>query len=171
MQRLRRLLELFGAGIFFVQRFTRYLYRTLDIGNRSGVQLFTVVVEKDEKFLGMLTAKDIFKLIGKSVETVYIRVSGLEGEDDFIKTKVDEMIENTLSKLVKVIPVNYIAIHAETHQTGGRKTKYAVQGRLVTEKGSFFADDTEWDPTKAVKIFLEKIEREVHSKIGMKRSR
>ncbi|MCK5023274.1 MAG: CBS domain-containing protein [Candidatus Aenigmarchaeota archaeon] len=131
----------------------------------------TVIVEKDEKFLGMITAKDIFKLIGKSLETVYVRVSGLDSEDNFIKGKVDDLIENTISKLIKVIPVTYVAVHVETHQSGGRRTKYSVEGRFVTEKGNFFAGDIEWDPTKAVKNFLDKIEREVHKKIDKKRGR
>ena len=128
-----------------------------------------VIVEKDEKFAGMITIKDIFKLIGKSLETVYVRISGLDKEDAFIKSKIDEMVDNTITKLLKIVPLRYVAIHVETHKTGGRRSKYSVQGRFVTERGNFYASDHEWDPTKAMKLFLEKIERGVHKKLERER--
>jgi CBS domain-containing protein len=128
-----------------------------------------VIVEKDGKFAGMITVRDLFKLIGKSLETVYIRISGLGGEDGFIKSKIDEMVDSTVTKLLKSVVVNYVAIHVETHRKGGRRTKYSVQGRFVTDKGNFHASDHEWDPAKAMKLFLAKIEREVHGKIERER--
>ncbi|UCC91736.1 MAG: CBS domain-containing protein [Candidatus Aenigmatarchaeota archaeon] len=128
-------------------------------------RICAVIVEKNGRFAGMVTVKDLFKLIGKSLETVYVRVTGLEGEDDFIKMKIDEMAENTIKKLLKLVTLTYVAIHVETHKTGGRRRKYSVKGRFVTEKGSFYASDHEWDPTKAMKLFLGKIEREVHKHI------
>ncbi|NIO22419.1 MAG: CBS domain-containing protein [Candidatus Aenigmarchaeota archaeon] len=128
-----------------------------------------VIVEGGEKFLGMITVRDLFKLIGKSLETVYIRISGLDMEDDFIKSKIDEMVDNTITKLLKSLEVNYVAIHVETHKSGGKRKKYSAQGRFVTDKGNFHASDHEWDPTKAMKLFLSKIEREVHKKVEMER--
>jgi CBS domain-containing protein len=128
-----------------------------------------VIVEEDDKFMGMITVRDIFKLIGKSLETVYIRISGLVDEDSFIKAKIDEMVDSTITKLLKIVPVTYVAIHVEKHKKGGRRTKYSVQGRFVTEKGNFHASDHEWEPTKAMKFFLGKIEREVHKKMEKER--
>jgi len=134
---------------------------------KSGLQV--VVVENEGKFLGMLTMKDIFKLIGKSLETVYIRITGLGEEDDFIKVKVNEMVENTVRKIVKFLKVNYVTIHVEIHKKEGRRRKYSVQGRFVTDKGNFYASDYEWEPTKAMKLFLEKIEREIDRRVGKER--
>jgi len=135
--------------------------------SREGV--CAVIVEENDKFMGMITVRDLFKLIGKSLETVYVRISGLEGEDAFIKVKIDEMVDNTITKLLKSLVVNYVAIHVETHKKEGKRMKYSVQGRFVTEKGKFYASDHEWDPTKAMKLFLGKIEREVHKKLEMER--
>ena len=129
----------------------------------------TVIVERNGRLMGMITVKDLFKLIGKSLETVYVRVTGLDDEDEFIRMKIDEMVENTISKLLKLLTVTYVAIHVETHKRGGRRKKYSVQGRFVTDKGSFYASDHEWDPTKAMKLFLAKVEREVHKKLGRER--
>jgi CBS domain-containing protein len=128
-----------------------------------------VIVEENGKFAGMITVRDIFKLIGRSLETVYIRISGLGGEDSFIKEKIDEMADNTITKLLKFLDVTYVAIHVETHKKGGKRTKYSVQGRFVTDKGNFYASDHGWDPTKAMKLFLDKIEREVRKKVEMGR--
>ncbi|NIO21467.1 MAG: CBS domain-containing protein [Candidatus Aenigmarchaeota archaeon] len=128
-----------------------------------------VIVEENDKFAGIITVRDIFKLIGKSLETVYIRISGLDEEDEFIKRKIDEMVDNTITKLLKSLTVNYVAIHVETHKSGGKRKKYSVQGRFVTDKGNFYASDHEWDPTKAMKLFLGKMEREVHKKVERER--
>lgn len=131
----------------------------------------SVIVEREGKFLGMITIKDIFKLIGKSLETVYVRVTGLGDEDDFIKAKIDGMIENTISKMLKSVGVKYVAVHVDTMKRGGKRKKYSVHGRIVTDKGSFHGSHSEWDPTKAMKILLSKIEREIRKSIGKERAR
>jgi CBS domain-containing protein len=130
-----------------------------------------VVVEEDNKFLGIITIKDILKLIGKSLETVYIRVSGLAEEDDFVRKKIDEMIEKTVQKTLKVVKVSYVVIHVETHKKKekGERMKYSVQGRFVTDKGNFYASDYEWEPIKAMKTFLDRMEGEIFKQIDKKR--
>ncbi len=133
--------------------------------------IHTVVVEDDGRFMGLVTLKDILKLIGKSMETVYIRLSGLSEEDEFVKKKIDDMIETTIGKLLKIVKINYVVIHVEEHKKKEKSElrKYSVQGRFVTDKGNFYASDHEWDPTKAMKLFLGKIETEVKRDTGKKR--
>jgi CBS domain-containing protein len=128
---------------------------------------YSVIVEDNGKFMGIITMKDVFKLIGKALETVYIRVSGLDNEDDFTKKKIDEMIENSIKKLLKMIKVTYVAINVERYKKKkrGERIKYSIHGRVVTDKGSFYANDYEWEPTKAMKMFLGKVERELHKHI------
>jgi CBS domain-containing protein len=137
----------------------------------SGKDIGVVVVEEDNKFLGIITIKDILKLIGKSLETVYIRVSGLAEEDDFVRKKIDEMIEKTVQKTLKVVKVSYVVIHVETHKKKekGERMKYSVQGRFVTDKGNFYASDYEWEPIKAMKTFLDRMEGEIFKQIDKKR--
>lgn len=130
----------------------------------------TVIVESEGKFRGIITAKDIFKLMGRETESVYTRVSGLDEEDEFVRSKIYEMVGGLLKKLSKVVPLRYMAIHAETRREGGRRTMYSIKGRLVTEKWNFYADEEGWEPTKTVKGLLEKIERSVRKRIGKQRS-
>jgi len=129
------------------------------------------VVEDGDKFAGMITIKDIFKFIGQSMETVHISISGLENEDDFIKGKINGRINNTVRKLIKVLKINYAVVHFETYKKEGGRRKYSVQGRFSTNKGNFHASESDWDPTKAMKNLLGKIEREIEKKLGKERNR
>jgi len=102
-------------------------------------------------------------------ESAKIQVSGLHGEDEFVRERVNEMIQETLSKITRSIPVMSVVIHVETHNKGGERNKYSVQGRFVTDVGSLHADDTEWNLTKAFGLFLGKIEREAQRKMEKER--
>ncbi len=140
------------------------------VNSISKKNIRTVVVEKNGKMMGIITPKDIFKLVGRSMETVYIRVNGLHDEDKFIQGKINEMINNSVGKILKKVPVNYVAINVTKHEKGGERVKYSVHGRIETGKGSFYANDHEWDATKAVKEFLGKIEKEISKQMGKSRS-
>jgi len=58
------------------------------------------------------------------------------------------------------LPLSYFVMHVRTYHKTGKRVKYSVQARLITEKGDFFADDYAWDLTKATKGVLAKIEKE-----------
>ena len=137
----------------------------------SSEEIYNAVVEDDNKFMGLITLRDLFKLICKSVETVYIRVSGLTEEDEFVRGKIDELIERSVQKVLKIVKVSYVVIHVEIHKRKEKsdRRKYSVQGRFVTDKGNFYASDHEWEPTKAMKLFLEKIESEVYKQVEKNR--
>jgi hypothetical protein len=47
--------------------------------------------------------------------------------------------------------------------------KYSVQGRFVTDRGNFYANDYEWEPIKAMKIFLDRVEGEIYKQNVRKR--
>jgi CBS domain-containing protein/ribosome-associated translation inhibitor RaiA len=120
-----------------------------------------ILVEDKGKVAGMITPKNILKLISSPVKGVYVNVSGLGKEDEFLTSIVNEEIENRLNKLEKIIPIKYLAMHYDKHEKGGERIKYSVKARLITEKGSFFAQDFAWDLTKTTKEVLRKLEREV----------
>ncbi len=127
--------------------------------------VYTVVVEDDERFLGIITIRDILKLIGKSGKTIYMRISGLDEEDEFVKSKVNELVNRSIERLLKFVNINYIVINVDIYRKTGKRMKYSVHGRFVTNKGSFYASCYDWNPVKALRIFLEKIERVVLKKV------
>lgn len=123
-----------------------------------------VVIEDRGRVAGIVTPRLVLKLIGKKVEGVYVRISGLQEEDNFIKSVVDEEIRNEVRKLGKFFPVRQMVIHVDRYHETGRRIKYSVKARMMTGRGMFFADDHAWDVTKAVRGVLQKFEREILKK-------
>jgi predicted transcriptional regulator/ribosome-associated translation inhibitor RaiA len=119
-----------------------------------------VVVERDGKLLGIVTPGDVLKLLGKEVKGAYVTVSGMEDEDDMVKNVVYGEIEACLKKINRIYPVNYLVVHAEKYGIG-KKTKHLIKVRLATDRGFFFAQDHDWDLTKAMKGVLANLEKEV----------
>lgn len=123
-----------------------------------------VIVERDESLVGLVTPGDVLKFLGKEVKGAYVTVSGLREEDDFIKSVIYEEIENSLRKINKFYPVNYLVAHMDKYHTTGKKPKYSFKVRLATERGFFFAHDYSWDITKAMRGVLAKLEKEIIKK-------
>jgi len=119
-----------------------------------------VVVERDGKLLGIVTPGDVLKLLGKEVKGAYVTVSGMEDEDDMVKDVIYGEIEACLKKINRIYPVNYLVVHADRYGTG-KKTKHLIKVRLATDRGFFFAQDHDWDLTKAMKGVLANLEKEV----------
>ncbi|MEM7815559.1 MAG: CBS domain-containing protein [Candidatus Aenigmatarchaeota archaeon] len=120
-----------------------------------------VIVERNGKLSGIVTPGDILKLFGKEVRGAYVTISGMQEEDDFIKSVIYKEIENSLKKINKIYPVNYFVAHVDKYNVTGRRAKYSIRARVATQKGFFFSHDHGWDITKAIKGVLEKLEKEV----------
>jgi len=119
-----------------------------------------VIVQREGHLLGMVTPSDVLKLLGKEVKGAYVTISGIEEEDDFIKSVVYQEIESTLKKINKIYPVNYLVVHADKYGTG-KRVKHSIKARLATEKGFFFTHGRAWDLAQAVKAALANLEKEV----------
>ena len=139
----------------------------------------TVIVEEDKKLLGMITPREILKLIAADIGGVYVTISGIHDEDAFIQGIVDSDIHNSIRKLAKIIHIHYVTLNVKK-KVGGKssdykvktkRTNYTVVGRIVSNKGSFFADDVSWDLTKSTKAVLKKLEIEVSRQVGKGRAR
>jgi len=124
----------------------------------------TAMVIEGEEVKGIIAPRDILKLIGMEDKGVYVTISGLQDEDNFIKTVVDEEVTNEVRKLGKFIPIDSLILHVEKYHERGKRVKYSIKGRLITRRGIFFAGDFAWDVTKAVRGVLQKLEREVIKK-------
>ena len=119
-----------------------------------------VIVEREGRLLGMVAPGDVLKLLGKEVKGAYVTISGVEDEDDFIKSVIYQEIESTLKKINRIYPVNYLVVHADKYGTG-KRTKHSIKARLATEKGFFFTHGRAWDLGQAVKASLANLEKEV----------
>ena len=129
----------------------------------------TVVVEEGGKFLGLVTPREIIKLLGAEIAGVYVTVSGLQNEDAFIQTVVDSEIRTRVKKIGKLLHIHYMTIHVKKFKTTGKRTNFVVRGKLVTNKGLFIADHDSWDLTKSVRDMLKRMEKEVEKRIVKER--
>lgn len=124
-------------------------------------RVHVVIIEDDGKFVGMVTPRDILKLFSSRKEGVYVTINGIRDEDDFIKSVIDEEITNAVRKLAKITPIQYLAVNIKKHDEDGKRAKYSIRSRLMTNRGAFFSKDFAWDITKAVRGTLNKLEREI----------
>jgi CBS domain-containing protein len=121
----------------------------------------TAVLIQEEALSGIVTAKDILKLIGEAVKGVYVRISGIQQEDAFLRSVADKEIEYFVKKIARIYPINYLLLNVDKHRAAGRRAKYSVKSTLFTARGTFFAQAHAWDLIKAVQGLLGRLEKEV----------
>jgi len=93
-----------------------------------------------------------------------VTISGHKKEDPLSKMTIDKQVRNELPHLATFLPVQHIMIHIDRYKETGKRVKYSVKARLMTSKGSFFANDHAWDISKAIRGVLDKLEREIRKK-------
>ncbi len=137
----------------------------------------TVLVKEDEKLVGIITPRELLKLVGYDIAGIYVNLSGIQEEDTFLQNLVNAEIRSSIRKLAKIIHIHYMSFNVKrrVNPTEGAKTRgrvsYNVKGKLVSNKGAFFADDTSWDLTKSTQSILKKLEREAMKKVSKERDR
>jgi len=138
----------------------------------------TVLIEDNSRIVGIITPKEVFKQVVKKTKEqeiedknkgVYIRISGIQEEDIYIKSLIDSEITNEIKKLGKILDIKYLVLHVTTRRTSGQRKNYSVKGKLITERGYYFAKNDDWDLTKAVRSVMNKFEREILKYKGKRR--
>ena len=128
----------------------------------------TAIVE-DEKLEGVITPEHILKLLSKEVSGVYVRVTGQQKEDVFMRSVIDEELRHEIQKLGKLIPIDYLTLNVKKFRESGKRVKYSLKAKLVTQKGLFVSQAGAWDITKAMHELMARLEREILKKKGKER--
>ena len=110
------------------------------------------------------------KTAGKP-KRVFVRVEGIQEESNHLKSVVDKEIEVETKKLGKILHVERMIVVIKPHSITGKRRNYSVRARIMTEKGTFFANSNAWDITKAVRDVLNKLEIEILRRVGKRRTR
>jgi len=126
----------------------------------------TVVVEKNGSFRGLVTPRHILKLVSSKISGVYVQTTGFQDEDEFIRSVVDKEVEREVQLLARMVRIDYMTLHLDKYNETGKRTKFSVHGKLITNIGMFFAQDFAWDLTQAVRGVLDKLEKELKKKKG-----
>ncbi len=121
----------------------------------------TILIEKNNKLVGIITPKLILKLIGKNVSGIRVQISGIGDEEMFIRSVIDKQLRNAVKKMSRFIPLEFLVLRIDRHHKTGKRAKYSVKATLATRKGTFYANDFSWDLTKAIRGILNKFEKEV----------
>jgi len=116
-----------------------------------------ILVENNSILTGIITPKDILKLVGKPTRGTFINMSGYKPEDGIEYEHIKETAKKTLERIEKMVDVTYAVMHIEKHTKGAVKSLYTISARLGTSLGLFRADDTEWDVSTCVKKVMDKI--------------
>lgn len=93
-----------------------------------------------------------------------VSVSGHHKEDPLSHMIIDKQVRNELERLNRLLPVQDIQVHIDRYKETGKRVKYSIKLRLMTDKGLFFSHDHAWDLAKALSGALKKLEREVVKK-------
>ncbi|NOX71409.1 MAG: CBS domain-containing protein [Candidatus Micrarchaeota archaeon] len=128
------------------------------------------LVERDGMLAGIITPKDILKLVGKEEKGIYMNLSGYLPDDEFEAEQIKDIAKRSLEKLEKMVRITYAVMHIEKHEKGAVKSLYTVSARLGTHVGLFRADHTDWDIVATVRKTLDKIEKAVDKDLDKRKT-
>lgn len=119
-----------------------------------------VVIAVDACPVGVVTLRDVleFYFAGLTKKGVYVQITGLKEEDEFVLSTVDRMIRDSMQKLSFMKP-QFFVIHIKKYKKEGEKAKHSVRSRFMTGSGLFISKGFAWDLRDAVAMALDNLER------------
>ncbi len=111
--------------------------------------------------VGIITSKDILEVsVAKKTDSI---IYTAHFEDESIRTEISQKMEKYINKIEgKLDNIQSVVIYFEKH-----KTLCSIRTRIITKSQVINAHADDYDPLKAFKFVLEKIDRqitELHSK-------
>lgn len=95
------------------------------------------------------------------IKSMNISISGHKKEDTLTTLAIDKQIRNELLRLKALLRLQSLDIHIDRYKETGKRVKYSVKAKLMTDRGLFFAHDHAWSLEKAIHGILKKLEREL----------
>ena len=156
-----------------VKSFVRYEYMVVDADNAVSDVVKKMIegnygmalVKNNDKLAGIITTRDILKLVGENIRNYYVSISGLNIEDEIERDMIMKKVNNSLEKIDKKTGVRYLFVHVESHEKGAVKTRYTVSARLVTDNGAFYASYEDWEIVRTFKEVMDRLEREAIERV------
>lgn len=136
-------------------------------------KISSLVIVKDEKPVGIVSGFDILEYIvsaGRTEESVFVNISGLDEEDPDVMDSLFEIIEGEMKKINKIYPAKVLNIHVHTYNVEGNEIKYSVNMRLSTDKYLFITKAGDWDIFKVFSEGVEKLYAQVRKKKDKKKN-
>ena len=121
-------------------------------------EISSLVVSDGAVPVGVITARDIFETAISYEKDENIFISGLEDDDKQYYDDIKEECRKALDVLNKSFPVRSLSVHIKRYETKGRKRKYSIRGRLVTDR-LITVSTFEWGLSSAIKWLFKELNR------------
>lgn len=137
------------------------------VGEAAGIMLdrriSTLPVVDDRELLGVVTTFDLVELVAsfRRRDMMYMQITGLENEDRFESEQMERIITQSMQKITRIIPPLMFSLHVGKYKQEGLKTKYSLNGRLVTIDGVMNSNSSQWDLIQATADLMAIFERRV----------
>ncbi|MCJ7428940.1 MAG: CBS domain-containing protein [Candidatus Nanohaloarchaeota archaeon QJJ-5] len=105
-----------------------------------------IVVDDDERPVGLLTLKDVLDYLASLEETnaVLVNLVGVQTESQ--KQAVNDKIQSAVQgKLGRVVTPNEIKLHVKAYEEEGTQKKYSINATLFSEIGATRVNKHGWD--------------------------
>jgi len=100
---------------------------------------------------------------------VYVQITGLHDEKDpMLLAKIDKETTDVAKKLGNMVNAQSIILHIDKHHKQGKKSKYSMRMRALTDYGLLVAKSWGWEPVNVVQDVVKNIEREAESRHSRK---
>jgi CBS domain-containing protein len=128
-----------------------------------------VIIAEDNFPIGVVTTKDLLELYVLSLKKkgIFYQIVGLTDEDDFIVNTIDRMIRDTIRKLSNIFKPQFFVLHIKKYDRNGKR-KYSIRVRFATEKRTFVSKAYAWDLRDAVDKALDRLERIMLKRKGIR---
>jgi len=125
-----------------------------------------------ENGVKIITPKDVLELMASGPKSqVHVDVIGMGDEGPLLTAKVDKSVSDFVTRMNKSIAdIQYLFLHVEKYDKGGKKPLYSIRARFGTPIGMFVARAEERDAITAVQEVLHSLEREIEHKTGKAKS-
>lgn len=144
------------------------LSNVIDVFSKNRVS--SVIVEGSGKPVGIITPKNILRLVYKPREThPKIEITGIKDRE--LSYLIADFFHRKMEKFERILKIESSHIDVKEHGRPGGGTKYEVKGKILTENGTFYASYNEWNVFKCVNEIAEKFWKGVSKSIGKKRSK
>ena len=92
--------------------------------------------------LGIITPKDVLRLILKPKEFELVQIVGAEDIDSFVLNKIYQAAEEIIKPLSKSMRLQPMRIHIKKHHKQGARNNYEIRIELPTSLGNFHSTKT-----------------------------
>ncbi len=150
------------------ERLREVIDKMLDFNTRGAI------VVENQTPIGVVTTRDLLEvyLASKSKPSeLPIQLSGFESSDFERYPNLKDLMERFVEKTSKLIKIRCLHLHVKRYKKG-KRTKFSVRARLLTERRSFIAREFSWNLSEALSKALSDLSRQVEKLVkGRKKTR